>query len=176
MAGGAVAGGAAPGANPMAGMGAMASMTPVGMAVKVAPGAIKGVKGMLGSKPQDKLAMLRELGKGSLELKHVKFIEGTLEFEPGFEESFVAFAEAIALVEGTYFMHVSAEQSRQKGAEPDTVLSRKRVAKVWSLMAANGVSDQKVIAASVLPPSLSAGRKPPKPGDVKIEIIKFDKP
>jgi len=118
---------------------------------------------------------VRELGKGNLEFKSVKFIEGTLEFEPGFEESFAAFAEAIALVEGTYFMHVSAEAPRQKGANPDTVLSRKRVAKVWALMAANGVSDQKVIAVSELPANLSEGRKLPKAGAVKIEIIKFDK-
>lgn len=173
--GGAAGGTAAPGANPMAGLGAMAAMTPVGMAAKVAPGAIKGMKGMLGGKPQDKLVMLRELGKGSLEFKSVKFIEGTLEFEPGFEESFVAFAEAIALVEGTYFMHVSAEAPRQKGADPDTALSRKRVAKVWALMAANGVSNQKVIAVTELPASLSEGRKLPKAGSVKVEIIKFDK-
>jgi hypothetical protein len=174
--GGSMGGTAAPGANPLAGMGAMAAMTPVGLAASVAPGAIKGVKGMLGGKPQDKLAMVRELGKGSLELKSVKFIEGTLEFEPGFEESFGAFAEAIALVEGTYLMHVSAEAPRQKGSQPDTALARKRVAKVWGLMAANGVSDQKVTAVTELPTALSEGRKLPKAGSVKVEIIKFDKP
>ncbi len=175
---GGVIGGAAPGASPaggMGGMGAMASMTPVGLAVGAAPGAIKGVKGLLGGKPQDKTAMLRELGKGKLEFKHAKFIEGTQEFEPGFEASFTAFAEAIALVEGTYIMHVSAEAPREKGAAPDTALARKRVAKVWALMAANGVSDQKVFAVNELPASLSAGRKLPKAGEVKIEIIKFEK-
>jgi hypothetical protein len=150
-------------------------MTPVGLAASAAPGAIKGIKGMLGGKPQDKLAMLRELGKGNLEFKQVKFIEGTVELEPGFEPSFVAFAEAVALVEGTYYLHVSAELPRQKGAAPDSVLARKRVAKVWALMAANGVSDQRVIAVSELPPALSAGRKLPKPGAVRVEIIKFEK-
>jgi hypothetical protein len=169
-------GGAAPAASPLGGMGAMAAMTPMGLAVSAAPGAIKGVKGMLGGKPQDKTAMLRGLGQGKLELKRVTFIEGTLEFEPGFEESFAVFAEAVALVEGTYYMHVSAESPRQKGAAPDTALSRKRVAKVWATMAASGVSDQKVIAVSELPPALSAGRKLPKPGDTKVEIIKFEKP
>lgn len=163
------------GGNPLSGMGAVAGMTPVGLAVGAAPGAIKGIKGMLGGKHQDKTAMLHELGKGKLEFKHVKFIEGTLEFEPGFEESFAAFAEAIVLVEGTYIMHVSAEAPREKRAEPDTVLSRKRVAKVWALMAANGVSDQKVIAVSELPAQMKEGRKLPKAGDVKVEIIKFDK-
>jgi len=175
MAGAAISGATGGGANPLGGMGAMAGMTPVGLAVGAAPGAIKGIKGLMGGKPQDKLAMVRELGKGKLELKHVKFIEGTLEFEPGFEESFVAFAQAIALVEGTYMMHVSAEAPREKGTEPDTVLSHKRVAKVWSLMAANGVSDQRVIAVNELPPSLSEGRKLPKAGSVKVEIIKFEK-
>jgi len=175
---GGVIGGAPPAASPlggMGGMGAVASMTPIGLAAGAAPGAIKGIKGMLGGKPQDKLAMLRELGKGKLEFKSVKFIEGTLEFEPGFEQTFVAFAEAVALVEGTYYMHVSAESPRQKGGAPDTALAHKRVAKVWALMAANGVSDQKVIAVSELPAALSEGRKLPKPGDVKVEIIKFEK-
>lgn len=176
MAGAALGGtAAAPPASPLGGMGAVAGMTPVGLAVGAAPGAIKGVKGLLGGKPQDKLAMVRELGKGKLELKQVKFIEGTLEFEPGFEASLTAFAEAIALVEGTYLMHVSAEAPREKGAAPDTALSRKRVAKVWGLMAANGVSDQKVFAVSELPAPLGAGRKLPKAGDVKIEIIRFER-
>jgi hypothetical protein len=119
--------------------------------------------------------MLRELGRGKLELKQAKFIEGTLEFEPGFEASFATFAEAVALVEGTYLMHVSAEAPREKGAEPDTALARKRVAKVWALMAASGVSDQKVVPVSELPEVMSAGRKLPKAGDVKVEIIKFEK-
>jgi hypothetical protein len=178
MAGGGMGGAAAAaaaGANPLAGMDAMAKYTPVGLAASAAPGAIKGIKGMLGGKPQDKTAMLRELGKGNLELKQVKFIEGTQEFEPGFEESFTTFAEAIALVEGTYYLYVSPEAPREKGAEPDTVLARKRVARVWGLMAAAGVSDQKVVAVTSLPPAMSEGRKLPKAGNAKIEIIKMEK-
>jgi hypothetical protein len=165
---------AAAGANPLAGVGTMAKYTPVGMAASAAPGAIKGIKGMLGGKPQDKTAMLRELGKGSLELK-VKLIEGTQEFEPGFEESFATFAEAVALVEGTYYLYVSPEAPREKGAEPDTVLARKRVAKVWGLMAAAGVSDQKVVAVTSLPPAMGEGRKLPKAGNAKVEIIRIEK-
>jgi hypothetical protein len=177
MAGAGAGGGgaAAAGMNPLGGMGAVASMTPIGLAAGAAPGAIKGVKGLLGGKPQDKTVMLRDLGRGKLELKQVKFIEGTQEFEPGFEASFATFAEAIALVEGTYLMHVSAESPREKGAEPETVLARKRVAKVWALMAASGVSDQRVIPMSELPEAMHAGRKLPKAGDVKVEIIKFEK-
>jgi hypothetical protein len=104
-----------------------------------------------------------------LELKQVKFIEGTLEFEPGFEASLTAFAEAIALVEGTYLMHVSAEAPREKGAAPDTALSRKRVAKVWGLMAANGVLTRSVCGERL--PARSARPETPEGGDVKIEII-----
>jgi len=172
---GAAMGGAPSGVSPMSGLGAMAAYTPVGLAASAAPGAIKGIKGMLGGKPQDKIAMLHELGKGNLELKQVKFIEGTLEFEPGFEPSFAAFAEAIALVEGTYLMYVSPEAPRDKGAQPDTALARKRVGKVWAAMAAHGVSDQKVVPVSELPAPIAAGRKLPKAGDVRIEIIKYEK-
>jgi hypothetical protein len=172
---GAAMSGTPAGASPLSGMGAMAAMTPIGLAASAAPGAIKGIKGMLGGKPQDKTAMLRELGRGRLELKQLKFIEGTQEFEPGFEASFTAFAEAIALVEGTYYMYVSAEAARDKTAQPDTSLARKRMVKVWAAMAASGVSDQKVIAVSELPAAMSEGRKLPKPGDVKVEIIKFEK-
>jgi len=104
---------------------------------------------MLGGKPQDKIAMLRELGKGSLILRGVKFIEGTAEMEPGFEPSFAALGEAIGLAEGTYVLYVAAEAD--KGVEPDTILARKRLQKVWAAVLVNGVPDQRIIAVAVLP-------------------------
>ncbi len=162
------------GANPMAGIGAIAGMTPVGLAIGVAPGAIKGIKGILGGKRQDKIAMLRELGKGRLELKDVKFIEGTAEIEPGFEASLAALGEALQLAEGTYILHVAAE-SGEKDAPPDTVLARKRIEKVWAAILVNGVSDQRIIAVGVLPAELQAGRKPPKPGKARVEFILLPK-
>ena len=152
----------------------MLSATPVGMAVAAAPlavGAAKSIKGMLGGKPQDKIAMLRELGKGTLVLKAVKFIEGTAEMEPGFEPSFAALGEAVQLAEGTYILYVAAEA--EKGAEPDTVLQRKRIQRVWAAALVNGVSDQRIIAVSVLPKELNEGRKPPKPGQSRVEIIRL---
>jgi hypothetical protein len=155
----------------MAGMGAVASMTPVGLAIGAAPGAIKGVKGLLGGKPQDKIAMLRELGKGRLELKGVKFIEGTAELEPGYEPSFAALGEALPLAEGTYILYVAAEAG-EKDAPPDTALARKRIEKVWAAVLVNGVSDQRIIAVTVLPKELSEGRKPPKRGQARVEILK----
>jgi hypothetical protein len=42
-------------------------------------------------------------------------------------------------------------------------------------MAASGVSDQKVVPVSELPEVMSAGRKLPKAGAVKVEVIKFEK-
>jgi hypothetical protein len=161
----------------MTGMGAMAALTPVGMAVAAAPlagKAAKGIKGMLGGKPQDKIAMLRELGKGRLELKDVRFIEGTAELEPGFEPSFAALGEAIQLAEGTYILHVAAEAG-DKGTQPDTALARKRIEKVWAAVLVNGVSDQRVIPLAVLPAELQAGRKPPKAGEARVEIIREPK-
>jgi len=163
--------------NPMAGMGAMAAMTPVGMAVAAAPlagKAAKGIKGMFGGKPQDKIAMLRELGKGHLELKDVKFIEGTAEMEAGFEPSFAALGEAIQLAEGTYILHIDAEAG-DKNVPPDTALARKRMDKVWAALLVNGVKDQRIIPVGVLPPELQAGRKPPKKGQARVEIILMPK-
>jgi hypothetical protein len=160
------------GANPMSGIGAVAAMTPIGLAATAAPGAIKGIKGMLGGKPQDKIAMLRELGKGRLELKDVKFIEGTAELEPGFEASLASLGEALQLAEGTYILHVAAEAG-EKDAPPDTALARKRIEKVWAAILVNGVSDQKIIAVSVLPPELQEGRKPPKAGKARVEFIRL---
>jgi hypothetical protein len=168
---------AAQGGNPLGGMGALgavASMTPVGLAVGVAPGAIKGIKGMLGGKPQDKIAMLRELGKGRLELKDVKFIEGTAELEPGFEASLASLGEALQLAEGTYILHVAAEAG-EKDAPPDTALARKRIEKVWAAILVNGVSDQKIIAVGVLPAALQEGRKPPKQGKARVEFLRLPK-
>ena len=174
MAGMAVAG--APGAptGMPGGMSALAAVTPVGMAVAAAPlagQAVKGLKGMFGGKPMDKIAILRELGKGRLELKGVKFIEGTAELEPGYEPTLAALGEALPLSEGTYLVHVAAEQA--KGAAPDTALARKRLEKIWAAILVNGVPDQKIIAAGVLPAELQAGRKPPKPGDARVELIRF---
>jgi hypothetical protein len=171
--------GAATAAPGMPGMpsplGMMAAATPIGMAATAAPlagKAAKGIKGMFGGKPQDKIAMLRELGKGRLELKDVKFIEGTAEFEPGFEASFTTLGEALGLAEGTYIIHVPAEQG-EKGAPPDTALARKRLEKAWAALLASGVPDQRVIAAAVLPPALAAGRKPPKAGEARVEFIRM---
>ncbi|HEU5220115.1 MAG TPA: hypothetical protein VFU23_15755 [Gemmatimonadales bacterium] len=169
---------AAQAANPMGGaMGAMAAMTPIGLAVGAAPmagKAAKGLKGMLGGKPQDKIAMLRELGKGRLELKDVKFIEGTAELEPGFEATFAALGEAVQLAEGTYILHVAAEAG-EKGAAPDTALARKRIEKVWAALLVNGVSDQRIIAVGVLPKELQEGRQAPKPGKARVEFIRLPK-
>ena len=145
------------------------------MAVTAAPlagQAFKGVKGMLGGKPQDKIAMLRELGKGSLELKSVKFIQGTAEMEPGFEPSFAALGEAIGLAEGSYILYVAAEAG-EKGAAPDTALARKRLQKVWAAVLVNGVPDQRIIPVAALPKELSEGRKAPKPGQARVEIIRL---
>jgi hypothetical protein len=171
--------GAAAGAPAMPGMpsalGMVAAVSPIGMAAAAAPmagKAAKGIKGMFGGKPQDKIAMLRELGKGRLELKDVHFIEGTAEFEPGFEASFATLGEALGLAEGTYILHVPAEQG-EKGAPPDTARARKRLEKAWAALLVNGVPDQRVIAAAVLPPTLAAGRKPPKAGEARVELIRL---
>jgi hypothetical protein len=168
---------AAAGANPMSGMGMVAAMTPIGMAVTAAPmagKAAKGIKGMFGGKPQDKIAMLRELGKGRLELKDVRFIEGTAELEPGFEPTLAALGEAIQLAEGTYILHVAAEEG-EKNTPPDTALARKRIEKVWAAILVNGVPDQRIIAVSVLSPEMQAGRKPPKAGQARVEFIRLPK-
>ena len=155
-------------------MGALAAATPIGMAMAAAPlagSAMKGVKGLLGGKPQDKIAMLRELGKGRLELKGVKFIEGTAELEPGFEPSFAALGEAIGLAEGTYLLYVAAELG-DKGVQPDTALARKRLQKVWAAILVNGVPDQRIIAVAALPKEMNEGRKPPKAGQARVEILR----
>ena len=146
--------------------------TPIGLAAVAAPGAVKGIKGLFGGKPMDKIAILRELGKGQLVLKGVKFIEGTAEMEPGYEPAFAALGEALPMAEGTYLVHVPAEVA-DKASPPDTTLARKRLEKVWAALLVNGVSDQKIIAAVVLPPALLEGRKPVKHGDARVEVIRM---
>jgi hypothetical protein len=169
------------GANGMPGgmspMGMVAMASPIGMAAAAAPmagQAVKGLKGMFGGKRQDKIAMLRDLGKGRLELKDVKFIEGTAEMEPGFEPALAELGEAIALAEGTYILHVPAEAG-DKGEAPDTVLARKRIEKVWAAILVNGVPDQRIIAVGVLSPEMNEGRKPPKKGEARVEFIRLPK-
>jgi len=176
--GGMVPGAATGAGSPMGGLGTLAAVTPIGMAVAAAPlagSALKGMKGLLGGKPQDKIAMLRELGKGRLELKGVRFIQGTAEMEPGFEPSFAALGEAIGLAEGTYVLYVAAEAG-EKGVAPDTALSRKRLQKVWAAILVNGVPDQRIIAVPVLPKQMSEGRTPPKQGQARVEILRMVNP
>jgi len=153
-------------------LGAVAMATPIGLAAVAAPGAVKGLKGLFGGKPMDKIAILRELGKGQLVLKSVKFIEGTAEMEPGYEPTFAALGEALAMAEGTYLVHVPAELA-DKASLPDTALARKRLEKVWAGLLVNGVSDQRIIAAAALPAALQEGRKPVKHGDARIEVIRL---
>jgi len=153
-------------------LGAVAMATPIGLAAVAAPGAVKGIKGLFGGKPMDKIAILRELGKGQLVLKGVKFIEGTAEMEPGYEPTFAALGEALPMAEGTYLVHVPAEVA-DKASPPDTLLARKRLEKVWAALLVNGVSDQKIIAAVVLPAALQEGRKPAKHGDARVEVIRL---
>ena len=161
--------------NPMAGMaGGMGMMkaTPVGMAITVAPTAAKALGHLFGGKGQDKAAMVRDLGKGRLELKDVKFVEGADQLQPGYEPSVAALGEAIAVAEGSYVLYVAAEAAN-KGEAPDTAMAHKRLATIQAALAAGGVVDKRVIAMAELPNGMNEGRKPPKPGKARVELLRL---
>ncbi|MFN0179891.1 MAG: hypothetical protein ACKVZ0_13920, partial [Gemmatimonadales bacterium] len=117
---------AAAGAMPSAGSIAkgMAAATPVGLAVSAAPSAIKAVGGLLGGKAQTKESMIKDLAKGRLILKGIKFIASSDALEEPIDDDIALLAEALAAMEGQYLLNMPAEARDKEPA--DTAMARRR--------------------------------------------------
>ncbi len=161
-AGGAMSGGAAK---------ALAAATPVGMAVVAAPVAMKGVKALGGlfGKGQNKESMIKDLSKGRLELKGVKFIGASDALEEGFDDDLAALAEALQAIEGDFILNIPAEVDDD--AEPDTVMARRRLEKLSAQLAVVGIAEGR-LALESHSPGLDPKKKAPKPGEAKVEILR----
>ena len=166
----------AAGATPSAGsmVGAALAATPQGMlvtgAIAAAPMAGKGVKalgGMLG-RGVKKDNVIRDLGRGHLQLKTVRFIEGSDALKEGFETELGFIAEALSSVEGNFIITIQPESDGK--SPPDTVMVRRRLVKLATHLQVAGIPETRVSVEAGLVASLTSN--PSKPKDVRVEIAR----
>jgi hypothetical protein len=164
---------AAAGQTGMPSVGSMLAATPQGMMVNAAApmagAAAKKLGGFLRGS-QSKESMAGDLAKGKLVLKAVKFVEGTDMFVSDAEAEFPALAEAVKAVEGQFILNVPAESDGKTA--PDTVMAKRRLAKIAAQLIAAGVSADRVTTRGVQPPGLDAKNSAPKPGSARAELIR----
>ena len=150
------------------------SMTPAGAAVAGAKAAAPIVKKALGGlfgKGQTKESIIKDLAKGPVTLKGVKFVGGSDVLEDGSDAAISALAEALQALEGRYLLTIAAE-APDKG-DPDAAMAKRRLEKIVAQLAAAGIADDRVTVVSALPGDI--GKKPPKPGDARPELIRAPK-
>ena len=170
--------GGAPGAMPSAGSIAqgLAAATPVGMAVAAAPmagKAVKAVGGLLGGKGQTKESMIKDLAKGRLVLKGIKFIASSDALEDPIDDDIALLAEALAAMEGQYVLNMPAEAKDKE--EPDTTIARRRLTRLVANLQVAGISDERIVVVGIYPPGLDPKSKAPKPGDARVEVLPLPK-
>lgn len=151
----------------------MAAATPVGLAVSAAPTALKAVGGLLGGKAQTKESMIKDLAKGRLVLKGIKFIASSDALEEPIDDDIAILAEALVAMEGRFLLNVPAE-ARDK-EPPDTAIARRRLAKLVANLQVAGISDERIAVVGSYPPGLDPKAKAPKPGDAKVELLPLPK-
>jgi hypothetical protein len=155
------------GASMKSGMGAALAATPqgalVGGAVAAAPMAMAGAKklgGMFGRGAQTAESMKKDLAKGKLTVKNIKFVRGSDELAPGFEADLAVLAEALQGLEGQFVLSVPAEAG--ESAEPDAELAERRMQRVFAHLLLSGLPNGRVMTGS--------GGKAVKVGDARVQL------
>lgn len=154
----------------------MAAATPVGLAVAAAPTAIKAAKafgGLLGGKGQTKESMIKDLAKGRLILKGIKFIASSDALEDPIDDDIAILAEALSAMEGKYVLNMPAEVKDK--TEPDTVIARRRLDKLVASLQVAGISPERLAVVGSYPPGLDPKAKGPKPGEARVEVLPLPK-
>jgi outer membrane protein OmpA-like peptidoglycan-associated protein len=144
----------------------------VGGAVAAAPLAGKGLRklgGMFGRGGPSRETVIRDLGRGRLQLKSVRFIEGSDALKEGFEPELSLIAEALQSVEGQFMLTVQGEADGKSA--PDTVMVRRRLVKLATYLQVAGIPEGRVSVAGGLEASLTG--KPAKPGDARVEVVRI---
>jgi hypothetical protein len=151
------------------------SMTPAGAAIegaKVATPLVKKALGGLLGKGQTKESIIKDLAKGSVVLKGVKFIGASDVLEDGADGAIGSLAEALQALEGRYLLTIPAE-APDKG-DPDVAMAKRRLEKMAAQLAAAGIAEDRVTVVSALPGDVGKA-KAPKPGDARFELVKAPK-
>lgn len=164
---------AAAGATPSTktAIGAVAAATPVGLAVTAAPVAAKTLGGLFG-KGQTMESMIKDLSRGRLELKGIRFVGASDALDGEVADDFSALAEALQAIEGEFVLNLPAEQSDD--GRQDTVMVRRRLTKLAALLAVAGLGDRLELISG--PPGLDPKRKLPKIGAARVEILRKPSP
>ncbi|HJU89239.1 MAG TPA: hypothetical protein VJ672_07605 [Gemmatimonadaceae bacterium] len=156
--------GASQGAAMKQGMGAALAATPQGQlaagAVAAAPVAVAGAKklgGMFGKGGQTAESMKKDLAKGKLVVKKIKFVKDSDEMAPGFEADIAMLAEALQGSDGQFVLTVPPE-----GDEAGGELAQKRMERVFAHLLISGLPNGRLMTGQ--------GGKPVKSGDARVEI------
>ncbi|MBC7790776.1 MAG: hypothetical protein H7Z74_12580 [Anaerolineae bacterium] len=156
----------------------MLAATPQGMlvtgAIAAAPmagDAAKKLGGMLGRGKQNSESMRKDLARGRLQLRGIKFVNGGDEMAAGFEKDIEALTQALQTVEGQFLLNVPAESDGQ--SSPDTLMAIRRLTRLSAHLQVAGIPDSRVTVRGVHPAGLDAKSTPPKPGQTRAEIIRF---
>ena len=88
-------------------------------------GYLKLEGGLLGGKGQTKESMIKDLAKGRLVLKGIKFIASSDALEDPIDDDIALLAEALAAMEGQYVLNMPAEAKDKE--DPDTTIARRRL-------------------------------------------------
>lgn len=133
------------------------------------PVAARTLGGLLGKRGPSKDGMIKDLTRGRLILKGVRFAAGSDSLEKSIDAEITALAEALEGMDGQYLLSFPAEA--RQGEPPDTALAARRLARLLIHLQVAGVSQERVTAAGVYPVGLDPKARPPKPGDARPELV-----
>jgi outer membrane protein OmpA-like peptidoglycan-associated protein len=169
------AGGGAPSA--MSSMGSVMAATPQGMlvtgAIAAAPAAGTGLKklgGMFGRGKQSSASMVKDLAKGRLQVKSIRFVDGSDELAPEYEPAIASLAEALQQSEGRFLLLLPAEADEQ--GLPDSALAQRRLTRVAMHLQLAGVPDGRLTMVDERTGERKAA-KTAKRGDARIELVRL---
>ncbi len=142
----------------------------IGGAIAAAPLAGRGAKAlgsMFGRGGPSREGVIKDLAKGRLQLKTVRFIEGSDALKEGFEAELALLAEALQSVEGAFGVSLAAESDGR--SEPDTAMVRRRLAKLSAYLEMAGVPGNRLSVTGARP---GPAARPTKPGEARVEIVR----
>lgn len=161
----------------MSSVGSVMAATPQGMlvtgAIAAAPVAGKGIKklgGMLGRGKQSSASMAKDLAKGRLQVKSIRFVDGSDELAPEYEPAIASLAEALQQSEARFLLLLPAEADEQ--GLPDSALAQRRLTRVAMHLQLAGVPDGRLTMVDERTGERKAA-KTAKRGDARIELVRL---
>jgi len=155
----------------------MLASTPQGMmvtgAIAAAPmagDAARKLGGFLRGK-QNNQTMRKDLARGRLQLKGIRFVDGGDEMATGFEKDIELLKQALETVEGQFLLNVPPESDGQ--SPPDTLMAIRRLTRLSAHLQVAGIPHARVTVRGVFPAGLDPKSEPPKPGQARAEIVRI---